>query len=602
MATPSSQPQTDSNTPLRDALNAQRPALRQALALSTVIGALLLVPSWYMFEVYGRVLNSRNTTTLWWLVAMVMGVYVVVELLDLVRHRVLQQAASNFERRVRTHLFEIAFSAQLKRQPGGTVQPFNDLKALRDFGSSPVVTSFMDIPTAMLSLALLFAIGPWLGAVALAGALALVWLIWLTERRTMPLLTQAISSSIQAQGYAANTLRNAQVIESLGMMGRIHARWHKKQRAFLMRQAEASDYAGVTSAVAKLLQSMQGSILLGAGSWIALHGGLWGGVGMVIIASIFGGRALQPLAQLVQSWRVLIQARDAHDRLKALFALHQSKPRSMPLPPPVGHLTVEAAVAAAPGQTQPILRSVSFEARPGQMTLIIGPTASGKSTLARLLVGVWPCMGGTVRLDGADLHAWNKEELGPHLGYLPQSVELFDGTVAENIARFGAVDMDRVREAVDLVGMQDVIDALPEGYDTRIGDDGAVLSGGQRQRLGLARAVYGKPRLLVLDEPNSSLDTPGEQALLAMVIRLKALQCTVLAITHRNGLMPAADRLVILREGQVAAAGPRDEVLDALNKANERARQAQQEAAARAAAVKTGTVTRPLTLRPEGAK
>jgi ATP-binding cassette subfamily C exporter for protease/lipase len=323
---------------------------------------------------------------------------------------------------------------------------------------------------------------------------------------------------------------------------------------------------------------------------------------MVIIASIFGGRALQPLAQLVQSWRVLIQARDAHDRLKALFALHQSKPRSMPLPPPVGHLTVEAAVAAAPGQTQPILRSVSFEARPGQMTLIIGPTASGKSTLARLLVGVWPCMGGTVRLDGADLHAWNKEELGPHLGYLPQSVELFDGTVAENIARFGAVDMDRVREAVDLVGMQDVIDALPEGYDTRIGDDGAVLSGGQRQRLGLARAVYGKPRLLVLDEPNSSLDTPGEQALLAMVIRLKALQCTVLAITHRNGLMPAADRLVILREGQVAAAGPRDEVLDALNKANERARQAQQEAAARAAAVKTGTVTRPLTLRPEGAK
>lgn len=574
----------DQVDPLRGAFNRQRRSFTRALWISSVIGLLMLVPSWYMFEVYGRVLNSRNHSTLLWLLVMVMGVYLVIELLDLVRHRLLQDVANGFELALRKRLFDASFDANLKRLPGGTVQPFNDLKSLRDFLASTVVTSFMDIPAALLCLALLFAMSPWLGAIGLIGALIQVGLIWLTEKRTMPLLNQATIASIQAHQYAQGVLRNAQVIESMGMLGRIRERWQAKQREFLAQQGEASDYGGITAAVAKLLQMMQGSVLLGVAALLAMQNNLWGGYGMVIVASILGGRALQPLAQLVPNWRQVILARDARDRMQNLFKQYPVPPQAMPLPPPRGVLTAEGVVASAPGSNAQILRNVSFTALPRELTLIIGPTASGKSTLARLLVGVWPCLAGKVRLDGADVHAWDKNDLGPHVGYLPQNVELFDGTVSENIARFGDTDLAAVQEAARLVGIEELILALPEGYDTRIGDEGAVLSGGQRQRLGLARALYRQPRLVVLDEPNANLDTEGDQALLALLIKLKIAGTTLIVITHRNTLMPAADKLLVMREGQVAAFGPRDDVLAALAKANEQTRAADAAARAKAAA------------------
>ena len=561
----------------------QRVNLRRAIWFSFIIGVLLLlVPSWYMFEVYGRVLNSRSTTTLLWLLVMVMGVYVAIELLDLVRARALHAAGEGFNRVLKQPVFDAVFQANLKKLPGGTSQPFGDLKTLRDFISSPFVTSLMDVPAAIICLALLFALGFWLGVIALVGAAVQAWLIWLTQRRTMPLLQNAIVSSIEAQNYATNALRNAQVIESMGMLGRIHAHWTKRQKKFLAKQGEASDYAGITSAVAKLLQMMQGSVLLGGATWVNLHGGLWGGAGMVIIASILGGRALQPLAQLVGQWRLFVQARDAQQRMDNLLVSFVPPPVGMPLPAPTGKLVVEDVHAGPPGSPVRILQGVKFNAMPGELTLIIGPTASGKSTLARLLVGVWPATIGKVRLDGADVHAWNKQELGPHMGYLPQNVELFDGTVAENVARFGDVDMDAVKAAIEITGMRSVIEALPEGYDTRIGDEGAILSGGQRQRLGLARALYGNPKVLVLDEPNASLDAAGDKNLLELIAKLKAAGVTVVAITHRNSLMPVVDKIVLLHDGKVMAFGARDDVLAAIAKANEQARaQAQAQAAAR---------------------
>jgi ATP-binding cassette subfamily C exporter for protease/lipase len=559
----------------------QRTQLHRAVFFSFVIGVLLLlVPSWYMFEVYGRVLNSRNTNTLFWLLVMVMGVYVVIELLDLVRSRALHAAGEGFNRALKQPVFDAVFQANLTKRPGGTTQPFGDLKTLRDFISSPFVTSVLDVPAAIICLALLFALGFWLGVIALAGASVQAWLIWLTQRRTMPLLQNAIISSMEAQGYATNALRNAQVIESMGMLGRIHANWIKRQKKFLAKQGEASDYAGITSSVAKLLQLMQGSVLLGGAAWVNMHGGLWGGTGMVIIASILGGRALQPLAQLVGQWRSFVQARDAQQRMDNLLANYTPAPSGMPLPAPAGKLVVEDVHAGPPGSPVRILQGVKFTAMPGELTLIIGPTASGKSTLARLLVGVWPATIGKVRLDGADVYAWDKQELGPHMGYLPQNVELFDGTVAENVARFGEVDMDAVKAAIEITGMRSVIEALPEGYDTRIGDDGAVLSGGQRQRLGLARALYGHPKVLVLDEPNASLDAAGDKNLLELITKLKAAGLTIVAITHRNSLMPVVDKIVLLHEGKVMAFGPRDDVLGAIAKANEQAR-AQAAAAAR---------------------
>ncbi|GAB1387861.1 MAG: peptidase [Rubrivivax sp.] len=565
---------------LRQTVLAQRPAFMRAARLSVVTGLLSLISTWFMFEVYGRVQDSRNLTTLGWLVLMVLGVYVMLELLELVRARLFHRVGETLDEQLRSRLFELVFEANLRRQAAGSIQPFSDLKTLRDFISTPAVTSVLDAPTALICLALLFALSPWLGALALVGAGIQVLLAYLTERRTMPLLTEASRTSIQAQTYAASTSRNAQVIESMGMLPALHARWTRLQDRFLARQAEASDYGGLNATAARVVQLMQSSLLLGAACWLMLYGKLWGGGGMVIVASILGGKILQPLAQLVGQWRLVVGARDAYGRLDALLGKPDDRPPAMPLPPPKGLLTVESVTAAAPGSTLPILKNVSFAARPGEVLGVIGPSACGKSTLARLLMGIWPAAGGAVRLDGADVYAWNKAELGPHLGYLPQTVELFDGTVAENIARFGDVDMDKVRAAADLAGIGSIVAALPEGFDTRIGVDGAVLSGGQRQRIALARAVYGNPRLVVLDEPNSSLDEHGETALLQMLAALKSRGAAVVAITHRTGMLPVTDRLLMLREGQVALFGPRDEVLAALKNA---ADQARTQAAAQAA-------------------
>jgi len=565
-------PAPASAPPLKTALLAQRPLYAQAVRISFVIGLLLLIPSWFMFEVYGRVLDSRNTNTLIWLLVAVAGVYVVLELLEVARARVLFRAAESLDEQMRRRVFDVTFEANLRKIPGGTTQVFNDLRTIRDFIPSPAVTAVMDIPAALVCLGLLFGINPWLGVMAMVGAAVQVWLAYITERRTMPLLGEAMVSSIEGQTYASGAMRNAQVIESMGMLGNIHKRWMERQKRFLTRQAQASDTAGLTTMAAKLVQTTQSSLLLGAACWLALHDGLIGGGGMMIVASIFGGRVLAPMAQLVAQWRSVVGARDAYRRIEGLLVKLPPVEPGMPLPAPKGVLTVEAVVAGAPGLAAPILKGVSFAALPGEVVMVIGPSAAGKTTLARLLMGLWPAASGKVRLDSADMHSWHKSQLGKHLGYLPQGIELFDGTVAENIARFGKVDMDQVRMAADLVGITAMVEQLPEGFDTRIGEEGAVLSGGQRQRLGLARAIYGGPRLLVLDEPNSSLDEAGEKDLLALLMKLKAGGATVIAITHRTTLLPAADKVLVLNDGQVALFGPRDDVLAALKKANEKAK------------------------------
>lgn len=558
--------------PLKEAILSQRPRYFQAARLSVVTGLLTLTPSWFMLEVYGRVLDSRSAATLGWLLLAICGIYAVLELLDWVRSRALYAAGEAIDEQVRLRVFDTVFEANLRKVPGGTTQLFADLKTIKEFISAPVISALMDLPAALVCLILLFVISPWLCAMALVGAVLQVCLAFITERRTMPLLTEASRASIEAHVYANASLRNAQVIESMGMLGNIHKRWMGRQRLFLARQAEASDHAGLTGMAAKLIQNMQSSLLLGGACWMALHDQLIGGAGMMIVASILGGRVLQPLAQIVAQWRTIVTVRDAYARLSAVINKIPVVEPGMALPAPKGVLTVEGVVAGAPSSQSPILRGVSFGIAPGDVLMVVGPSAAGKSTLARLLVGIWPAASGKVRLDGADVHSWHKSQLGPHLGYLPQGVELFDGTVAENIARFGKVDMDKVRAAADQVGITEMVEALPLGFDTRIGEEGAVLSGGQRQRLGLARAIYDNPTLIVLDEPNSSLDDAGEKSLLALLSNLKARRATVVAITHRTTLLPAADKMLILSEGQVAAFGPRDEVLAAMAKANEQAR------------------------------
>lgn len=565
-------PSAGEPSPLERVLRAQRPVLVRVAGFSLAIGLLMLVAPWFMFEVYGRVLNSRSLVTLGMLLLLVVGTYVLIELLDLVRGRLLAQAGRRVDEALRAPLFDAVHEGHRLRRAAGGAQPFTDLRTLRDFAASPAVTAVFDAPAALIMLALLFLMNVWLGAMALAGAAIQAALAWSTEKRTMPLLAEAQRASSDAQGFAHGALRNAQVIEAMGMLGHVRRPWLARHSRFLALQADASDTAGTNATVAKLVQTMQGSLLLGAAALLVLEGTLWGGAGMMIVASILGGRVLAPLAQLVPQWRQVVEARGAYRRLDALLREHVVPPPQMPLPPPRGVLTVEGLVAGAPGSTLPIVRGVSFAARPGEVVAVIGPSAAGKTTLARLLLGIWPPMAGRVRLDGVDVYAWNKAELGPHVGYLPQGVELFDGTVAENVARFGDVDAAKVDAALDLVGLRETVDALPAGAATRIGEDGAILSGGQRQRVGLARALYGDPPFVVLDEPNANLDEAGEQALLKALHALKARRATVVAITHRTTFLPAVDKLLVLTDGQATMFGPRDEVLARLAKANEQAR------------------------------
>lgn len=545
------------------------PLYKRAALFSFVTSLLVLAPTIFMLEVYDRVVNSRSSTTLVMLIIWVLGTYLIMEWLDVVRGKLMYQASEQFDVSLRKRLFNASFDANLKNPNSGTLQVFNDLRTLRDFIASPAVTSIMDAPASLLYLLIVFFISPWLGVVALIGAVVQVALGVQTERKTLPALTEANKAAISAQNYASGVLRNAQVVNAMGMTGHIHQRWMKRQRLFLAKQAEASDTAGINSASAKLIQMLQSSLILGLSCWLTVKGMLLGGGGMMIVASTLGGRVLAPLAQLILQWRLVVNARDSYRRMENFLNALPERQYGMSLPAPEGYLNVEQVTAGAPGSPYPIIRGVNFSVAPGETVAMIGPSAAGKTTLARLLMGIWPSMSGKVRLDGNDMYAWNKAELGPYLGYLPQDVELFDGSIAENIARFGDVDMDQVREAARQVGLDSMIEALPDSYDTLLGEDGARLSGGQRQRVALARAIYGWPKFVLLDEPNSSLDEAGEKSLLETLLELKRRGSTTIIITHRTSVLPAADKILILRDGQLAGFGPRDEVLAALNKARQ---------------------------------
>lgn len=558
---------------LRAVVLAFKPHYWRAFFFALMGALLVLVPTVYMFEVYGRVVNSRSHMTLAMLTLGVVLAYVVMEVLDWARSETLREAGVLFDRRMAPRVFQAMYENNLRRLGPTSVQPMNDLRTLRDFFPHPVVGAVMESPISLVFMVILFMANPLLGWSAVAGAVVQVLLAWLNERSTNPPLVQANRAAIGAQQYIDGSLRNAEVIEAMGMLKHIHRRWMDKQRDFLNLQAQASDKGGAFQAGSKFVQTVMGSALLGLGAWLVLQNTLAGGAGMMIVASVLGGRMLAPVVLAVSQWRAVVNVRDAWRRLDGLLAAVPEPAESMSLPAPRGVLQVEQIVAAAPGSNAPILRGVAFALAPGEVLGVVGPSASGKTTLARVLIGLWPSMGGKVRLDGADVFAWNKLELGPHLGYLPQGVELLDGTLAENIARFGEVDRAKVEAAVRLVGLHEFILALPEGYDSPVGQGGAILSGGQRQRVALARALYGDPVFVVLDEPNSSLDEAGDAALLQAIAQMKARGTTFVVMTHRVSVLGVADKMLVLRDGTQQGFGPRDQVLAALQQANQPAAQ-----------------------------
>ena len=541
-----------------------KPVIVKAIGFSTLISLLALMPTVYMLEVYDRVVNSRSGMTLLMLTVLIVLAYAVMELLEKVRGSLMRAAGVQVDEVLSKRIYDAMFQGFLKRQVGGSMQVLNDLKVVREFLANPALMAILEAPVALVALALIFAISPVLGWAAVVGAIAQIGVAYMNERATRKPLNEANRSAAGAQQFAEASLRNAHVMESMGMLDAVHGRWQKRQQEFVDYQAVASEGGGLWTAMSKAVQQVMSSLLLGLGAWLLLQNMLNGGAGMMIIGSVLGGRVLAPLSQLVAQWNSVVTVRAAWSRLEMLLAQVPAKPESMPLPAPKGVLTVEALMAGAPGQQVPIVRGVQFALNPGEVLAVVGPSASGKTTLARLLVGLWPAMGGKVRLDGADIHTWDKTELGPYLGYLPQGVELLEGTLAENIARFGDVDMAQVEAAARLVGVHELIMSLPEGYNSPVGRDGAMLSGGQRQRVGLARALYGKPVFVVLDEPNSSLDEAGDAALANAIAALKQLGTTFVVMTHRTSVLGVADKMLIMRDGAQQAFGPRDEVLAAL--------------------------------------
>jgi len=539
-------------------------AFRTVGVFSAIINLLMLVPALYMLQVYDRVLASRNETTLLMLTLIVLGAYLFLSALELVRSFILIRIGAQLDMKMNKRVYTAAFEQNLKRAGGNAGQALQDLTTIRQFLTGHGLFAFFDAPWFPVYLAVIFLFDPFLGLFALIGSAVLVVLAFVNERVSKKPLEEASTAAIASSNLATNNLRNAEVIAAMGMLPNLISRWFKLNSRFLQLQAEASQKAGAIGSVTKFVRISMQSVILGLGALLVLEGKIT--PGMMIVASILMGRALSPVEQLISVWKSWSSTRSAYHRLNELLEANPARESGMALPKPVGQVSVEAVTAAPPGSTVAVIKNLSFAIAPGDVLGIIGPSGSGKSTLARLLVGVWPAAAGKVRLDGADVYYWNKDELGPHVGYLPQDIELFGGTVAENIARFGEVYSEKVVAAAKRAGINEMILQLPQGYDTPLGDGGAGLSGGQKQRLGLARAMYGDPSFTVLDEPNSNLDEVGEQALVEAIGDLRRHGKTIVIISHRSSVLQTTTKLLVLVDGKAQLFGPTAQVLARLAK------------------------------------
>ena len=543
------------------ALTAYKRAFFNIGLFSAVINLLMLAPALYMLQVYDRVLASGNEMTLLMLTLMILGLFGLMGALEWVRSQVVIRLGTQMDMRLNQRVYDAAFEAQLSTGSPAAGQALNDLTSLRQFATGNALFAFFDAPWFPVYLWVIFMFSPWLGLLALGGAVLLMLLAWLNQRLSQGPLKAASELSVEATQQASAHLRNAEAIEAMGMLGTLRGHWLAQHTAFLAQQNLASEKTASVGAWSKGVRLALQSLVLGLGALLAVQGQIT--AGMMIAGSILMGRVLSPIDQLIGVWKQWTSARLAYQRLESLLQAHPARPPRMALPVPRGELAVEQLSASAPGTRRATLSNLSFTLPAGQVLGVIGPSGCGKSTLARLLVGVWQPLAGKVRLDGAQLSQWDKQQLGPHLGYLPQDIQLFAGTIAQNIARFAQVDADKVLAAAQMAGVHSLILQMPEGYDTRLGDGGAGLSGGQKQRIGLARALYGLPALIVLDEPNANLDEAGEQALLQAIAQLKQLKRTLILITHKPNVLTLTDQLLILREGQLQAYGPTAKVLAA---------------------------------------
>ena len=535
-----------------------RPFFLYAGVFSLAINLLLLAPTLYMLQVFDRVLASRSEETLVVLTIAVAIALFAMSLIEALRSRLLAATGAALDRKLGPPVLEGLLAQAARAGSTEYVHGLRDVATLRTVLTGQGVMALYDVPWLPLFLLVIFLFHPLLGVVALCGALIMGLLAILNERTTREPLERAQVQARRAGRVIDANLRNAEVTAALGMLPAVTRHWMAMNDTAMQSQLRATNLGSAFTAATKFMRQFIQIAMLGTGAWLVVDQHVTSGI--MIAATILLSRALAPVESLIAAWRGLVEARSAWGRLGKLLQGDVSETKTK-LPDPRGALKVERVVFGVKGVERPILRGVSLELGAGETLGIIGPSASGKSTLARLIVGVWRPGSGAVRLDGADVAAWPRADLGPHVGYVPQDVELFAGTVALNIARLGEPDAAKVVQAAQAAQVHELILGLPKGYDTEIGDGGSSLSPGQRQRIALARALYGAPRLVVLDEPNANLDREGDEALLATLQRLKKEQVTVVIIAHRPSLLATADKLLLLREGSVDLFGPRAEVM-----------------------------------------
>ena len=557
---PASGPAAAEADPVRSALEANGRLFGVALTFSAAMSVLALTTSFYMLEVYDRVLTSRSASTLVLLSLIATIAIAVFSALDSLRLRLLVRAGMRVAAALAPQVLRAMVTVSSRNTASAAArQGLRDVETLRGFIGSPGLAALFDAPFLVVFLVVLLYLHWAYFVLVLVGGTILAAITTLDQILTSRTLAKSINLSIRANNFAEDGIRNADVLEGIGMSATFVGRWCDIWVDSLQAALASSDKDSLLTGVSKAVRLLIQIALLGIGALLVLDFHASGGI--MIAASILGGRALAPIEATVSVWKNIVAVRMARNRITELLTRSPRRDEGMPLPAPLGRIQVERAGYGIPGAPRAIIANVNFDLVPGESLGIIGPSASGKSTLVRLLVGAWPCLAGHVRLDGADIFAWPRAELSRYIGYLPQDVELFGGTVRENIARLTQGDPESVVAAAKLAGAHEMILSLPNGYDTDIGEAGHKLSGGQRQRIGIARALYGDPRLVVLDEPNSNLDTGGEEALVATLIELKRRNVTVVIVAHRPNILGIVDKMLALRDGAAESYGPRAEVI-----------------------------------------
>jgi ATP-binding cassette subfamily C exporter for protease/lipase len=553
---------TDGKKPIDAIIHNCRKSFYFVVIATVIINLMAIVPMLFMMNVMDKVMNSRSVITLISLTAVVLGLYVFWSALEWIRSRMMVRLSLRMDWDLSADVFDASFRRFVGRKNINIQQLLGDITILRQFMTGNGIFTIIDAPFAVVFIIIGGLFHPYLAIFAVAAAIIMVITAYISQKMTTPGLKAANDSSTEASRVANASLAHAEATLALGMMGAVRQRWYNEHHKHLKHQVNASEASGLTGAFSDFFQKAMGSLQMMVGTLLAIEGLIT--AGMMMAATMLISMAVTPITKLISSWKEVVAARQAYERINALLSDDVRRQSRMQLPPVAGSLVVEKVAAVPPGHNKAVLLDIDFKVAPGQAIAIVGPSAAGKTSLVRLLVGVWKPAKGSVRLDGVEISEWDHDEFGPQIGYVPQEIGFFEGTVAENIARLGEIDPQKVVQATKLIGMHETILSFPKGYDTELGETGFALSGGQRQRLAICRALYGMPKFVVMDEPNANLDEVGESALVQAVAYLKSQGSTVIITTHRPRLIGAVDNLLVLRNGAQVGFGPADDMINAV--------------------------------------